>query len=60
MCADHMGAIDEALNRERRRLGTVNPQFSYYERLANLARTNREAFIQVYAHVVRTGGFTGL
>jgi hypothetical protein len=48
------------LEKARAYLGPVNPQFSYYQRLVNVAQVNDEALPNLYYRVQIQGGFVGL
>jgi hypothetical protein len=52
--------IWEALQAEKERLGTVNPQYSYFERLRLNALTDGALRERLFQHITNTGGFSGL
>lgn len=51
--------LESALEREKGRIGSVSPQFSYYERLVALARIDVGYLLYLHAHVMARG-FSGL
>jgi len=52
--------IESALERERSRLGSVSPQFSYYQRLAEFAKGDASILQRVCSHIKVSGSFDGL
>ena len=60
MCVDRMTLLDAALANSRKSLGTVNPQYSYYDRLVQQARVDDAVFVRVYSHVLHARGLEGL
>jgi hypothetical protein len=60
MSQDQYSEIESALVRERSRLGTVSPQFSYYQRIAESAKRDDSILQRVCSHIKSTGGFDGL
>jgi hypothetical protein len=60
MPQDQYSEIDSALARERSRLGTVSPQFSYYQRIAETAKRDDSILLRVRSHIKSTGSFDGL
>lgn len=57
---DRLAFILGALFIELKHLGQINPQYSYYERLVNLARNDQWALDRIYNHVLANGSFGGL
>jgi hypothetical protein len=60
MSQDQYSEIDFSLERERSRLGSVSPQFSYYQRIAESAQWDAFILYRIYSHIKSTGGFDGL
>jgi hypothetical protein len=60
MPQDQYCEIESALERERLRLGSVSPQFSYYERIAESAEQDPSILQWVRSHIKSTGSFDGL
>jgi len=60
MSQDQYSEIESALERERSRLGSVSPQFSYYQRLAESANGDASILQRVRSHIKATGSFEGL
>ena len=60
MPQDQYSEIESALERERSRLGSVSPQFSYYQRLAESAKGDDSVLQRVRSHIKTTGNFDGL
>jgi hypothetical protein len=60
MSQDQYSEIEFALEQERSRLGSVNPQFSYYQRIAESARRDASILQRVCSHIKSTGSFDGL
>ena len=60
MLQDLYSEIGFALERERSRLGSVSPQFSYYQRIAESAQRDASILQRVHSHIISTGGFDGL
>jgi hypothetical protein len=60
MPQDQHCEIESALERERSRLGSVSPQFSYYQRLAESAKQEDAILQRVHSHISSTGSFDGL
>ena len=48
------------LHAESRRIGSVNPQYSYYERLVLMAEQDSSLLDHLYREVTHRGGFAGL
>ena len=60
MSQDQYSEIESVLERERSRLGSVSPQFSYYQRIAESAKRDASILQQVRSHIKSTGSFDGL
>ena len=60
MSQEQYSEIESALARERSRLGTVSPQFSYYQRIAESAKWDDSILQRVRSHIKTTGRFDGL
>jgi hypothetical protein len=60
MSQDQCSDIESALERERSRLGSVSPQFSYYQRIAESAERDPSVLQWVHFHLKSTGSFEGL
>lgn len=60
MTQDQYREIELALDRERSRLGSVSPQFSYYQRIAESARRDASIPQCVRSHIKSYGSFDGL
>jgi hypothetical protein len=60
MSQDQYIEIESALERERSRLGSVSPQFSYYQRIAESAERDTSILQWVRSHINSTGSFDRL
>lgn len=60
MSQDQYSEIDSALERELSRLGSISPQFSYYQRIAESAMQDASILLRVSSHIKSTGSFDGL
>lgn len=60
MSQDQYREIESVLEREQSRLGSVNPQFSYYQRLADSAKRDGNILQWIRSHIESTGSFDGL
>jgi hypothetical protein len=60
MSQDQYSEIESALERERSRLGSVSPQFSYYQRITESAERDPSILEWVRSHIKSTGSFNGL
>lgn len=60
MAHDQPSEIYSALEQERSRLGSVSPQFSYYQRIAESALRDASILQRVSSHIKSTGCFDGL
>ena len=60
MLQDQYSEIVTALELERSRLGSVSPQFSYYQRIAESAKRETSILQRVHFHIKSTGSFDGL
>jgi hypothetical protein len=60
MPQDQYCEIESALERERSRLGSVSPQFSYFQRLAESAKLEYSILQWIHSHIRSTGSFDGL
>jgi len=60
MSQDQYSEITSALERERSRLGSVSPQFSYYLRIAESAERDPSILLRVRSHISSNGSFDGL
>ena len=58
--SEHYAIDDVVLERERSRLGSVSPQFSYYQRIAETAKRDDSILQRVRSHIKSTGSFDGL
>jgi hypothetical protein len=60
MSQDQHNEIEFVLERDRERLGSVNPQFSFYQRIAESAKEDASILERVHSHIKSTGSFDGL
>ena len=60
MSQDQYSEIYSALERERSRLGSVSPQFSYYRRITESALRDASILQRVSSHIKTAGSFDGL
>lgn len=60
MRISYLNYITHALVNESARLGTVNPQYSYFKRLWEAAIGNDAEIVRLHNHIQSTGGFSGL
>jgi hypothetical protein len=60
MSQDKYSEIQVVLERERERLGSVNPQLSFYQRIAESAKEDAAILQRVHSHIKSIGSFDGL
>jgi hypothetical protein len=60
MSQDQYSEIESILERERSRLSSVSPQFSYYQRIAESAKRDTSVLQWVRFYIKSTGSFDGL